>query len=101
MYSLSSPSRRAAVSRTAAASARLEAMTRIAFTITSPPADCTTGGWCSSLALRHHLVRHVAHHEEAFANAHHSDRAVLEERIVVPRTRKARRILTRLRIEEA
>jgi hypothetical protein len=49
--------------------------------------------------MAHDLPRRVAHHEEAFTDAHHTNRAVLEERIVVPRPRKARRVLPRLRIE--
>src|SRR4051812_625033 len=50
-------------------------------------------------ASRHYFPRPVAHHEEAFTDAHHADRTVLEERIVVPRSREARKVVTRAGVE--
>src|SRR5687767_6425271 len=53
------------------------------------------------MALRHDLAWRIANHEETLADAHHADRSVLEERIVVPRALEARRILARVRVEES
>src|SRR5689334_3474531 len=51
--------------------------------------------------LRHDLARRITNHEETLPNADDTDRAVLEERIVVPRALETWRVLTGIRVEEA
>src|SRR5579862_8598483 len=38
----------------------------------------------------HHLLCAILHHEESFSNTYDADSTVLEERIVVPRSRERR-----------